>query len=87
MHIALAAFPPMDLQDGQLAPHKNPFFFRCAPPYALYLLASILREGDRPVEVRDWCTLECDLEAAVLELLGFDAVLLTCNSWSWLASG
>ena len=86
MRVALAAFPPMDYRDGQLLPYKNTFFFRCAPPYALYLLASILREGDRPVEIRDWSTLDCDLPAAVLDLLGFDAVLFTCNSWNWLAS-
>ncbi|HNY11782.1 MAG TPA: radical SAM protein [Candidatus Wallbacteria bacterium] len=83
MRRVICTFPVMKFTDEKPVQIKNSFISRSSSPYNIYLLASIMENNGYEVDIKDWISLNCDVEEAAKELLEYDLVMISCLSWSW----
>lgn len=83
MLITICTLPPMESQNGRYVPLKNTFAYRSSCPYNIYLLAAIMEQGGYDIAINDWNGKESAIEEIFDELLKFDVIMISSNSWNW----
>lgn len=83
MLITICTLPPMESQDGRYIPLKNTFAYRSSCPYNIYLLAAIMEQGGYECVINDWNGKESGIDDIFDELLTFDVIMISSNSWNW----
>ena len=83
MLIALCNLATMPYKEGNFVPGKNPFGHRSPCPYNIYLLAAIMEQGGYEISIKDWTGKGCEFQELVGELIGFDVIMMSSNSWNW----
>jgi len=83
MDIALCSLAPMENKDGSYVPLKNTFAYRSSCPYNIYLLAAIMEQAGYKVSIKDWNGKKCGIQEIFEELLPFDVIMISSNSWNW----
>jgi anaerobic magnesium-protoporphyrin IX monomethyl ester cyclase len=84
MFIALCCLSTMVYSEGNFIPATNNY--RNATPYNIYLLASIMEQGGYEISIKDWTGKDCSLQEMTEELLTFDVIMVSTNSWNWYPS-
>ena len=83
MNIVICSLAPMENNDGTFTPLKNSFAYRSSCPYNIYLLASIMEKGGYEINIKDWYGNKNSIEEMFKELLDFDIIMISANSWNW----
>lgn len=87
MLIALCTLSPMENKGGTFVPLKNTFTYRSSCPYNIYLLAAIMEQGGYEIAIKDWNGKSCSGQEIFEELIPFDVIMISSNSWNWHPSG
>jgi radical SAM superfamily enzyme YgiQ (UPF0313 family) len=83
MLVALCGLAPMENKEGNFVPIKNTFAYRSSCPYNIYLLAAIMEQGGYEISIKDWNGKVCEIQEILEELLRFDVIMMSSNSWNW----
>ncbi|MEQ8187462.1 MAG: radical SAM protein [Candidatus Eremiobacterota bacterium] len=86
MLIALCNMAPMEHKEGDFVPIKKPITYRTPCPYNIYLLASIMEQGGYEISIKDWTGKNFEISDMIEELLSFDVIMISVNSWNWYTS-
>ncbi|MEQ8221600.1 MAG: radical SAM protein [Candidatus Eremiobacterota bacterium] len=84
MFIALCNIATMLYEEGNFVP--GPVSYRTTCPYNIYLLASIMKQGGYEISIKDRTGKQFDLSEMTEELLKFDVIMMSTNSWNWYPS-
>ena len=81
MLIALCNLTTMFYREGNFVSATNNY--RGASPYNIYLLAAIMEQEGYEISIKDWTGKKFELQEITDELLGFDVIMMSANSWNW----
>ena len=82
MKIVLFSLAPMEKKEETYIPLKNTFVYRSSSPYNIYLLGAIIEQGGYEITIKDWLSETYELEEMPGELLNFDIIMISSNSWN-----
>ncbi len=84
MFTALCNIATMLYEEGNFV--SGPVSYRTTCPYNIYLLASIMKQGGYEISIKDWTGKQFELSEMTEELLKFDVIMISTNSWNWYPS-
>ncbi len=85
MFIALCNLNTMFYKEGKFV--SLPHAYKASTcPYNIYLLASIMEQGGYEISIKDWTGKQFELSEMAEELLRFDVIMMSVNSWNWYPS-
>jgi radical SAM superfamily enzyme YgiQ (UPF0313 family) len=76
----------MENKEGNFVSVKNTFTYRISCPYNIYLLAAIMEQGGYEISIKDWYAKEYELQEVIEELIEFDVIMISSNSYNWYSS-
>jgi len=82
--IALCNLATMLYKEGNFVSATHTY--RSACPYNIYLLAAIMEQGGYEISIKDWTGKQFEPQEMAEELLGFDVIMISSNSWNWYPS-
>ncbi|MEQ8169967.1 MAG: radical SAM protein [Candidatus Eremiobacterota bacterium] len=85
MFIALCNLNTMFYKEGNFVSLTHAYKASTCP-YNIYLLASIMEQGGYEISIKDWTGKQFELSEMAEELLRFDVIMMSTNSWNWYPS-
>ncbi|MEQ8222169.1 MAG: cobalamin-dependent protein, partial [Candidatus Eremiobacterota bacterium] len=85
MFIALCNLNTMFYKEGNFVSLTHSYKASTCP-YNIYLLASIMEQGGYEISIKDWTGKQFELSEMAEELLRFDVIMMSTNSWNWYPS-
>jgi len=82
MSIALCNLATMLYKEGNFISLNHAYQYSTCP-YNIYLLAAIMEQGGYEISIKDWIGKKFELQEMAEELLGFDIIMISANSWNW----
>jgi radical SAM superfamily enzyme YgiQ (UPF0313 family) len=83
MHIAICTLAPVKNTLENEEENSLPVSFRLCCPYNIYLLAAIMEQGGYEIAIKDWNGKVYNPQEMFNELLNFDVIMFSTNSWNW----